>query len=196
MRLRPMGAGWKREVRSMSEQPKKRKTDRAMNGEAASEKRPLTEEERLEREKLRAKRRKKKKLKQKMLRRKRRMRILWGVLIGVLVIMLLGLVGFYMNATVIGGQIYMLSAQQIDLRGRGLSSIGGLKRMTGLDEALLSGNRFEDVSEERYAARCKCTARAGKLPLHGSDGQPGQCGKLSYAARSAARMLYTVRSGR
>jgi len=71
------------------------------------------------------------------------------------VIMLLGLVGFYMNATIIGGQIYMLSAQQIDLRGRGLSGIGGLKRMTGLDEALLSGNRFEDVSELSALENCR-----------------------------------------
>ncbi len=100
----------------------------------------------------------KKKLSKKKLRakrralRRRRIRIACFI---VLVCVLALLAAFFMRNTMINGEIYPLSAQNIDLRGQGLSSLHGVSRMTKLNEALLSGNEFTDVSSLSALTECK-----------------------------------------
>lgn len=97
----------------------------------------------LSKKKLRAKRR--------ALRRKRIRRICLFALGCVLVL----LAAFFMTNTVIGGRIYPLSTEKIDLRGQGLSGLRSISRLTELNEALLSGNRFEDVSPLSSLTECE-----------------------------------------
>ena len=94
---------------------------------------------------------KKRRKNRRALRRKRIRRILIGCL-GVAVIVL---AAFFMTTAVIGGRTYPLSAQTIDLRNQGLTSVRGVARLGNLREALLSGNAIKDASPLKKLTRCE-----------------------------------------
>lgn len=86
------------------------------------------------------------------LRRKRIRR----AVIAVCVLILLTLAAiFYLNNAVIGGRIYPLSVQTIDLRGSGLTDVNAVARMSGLKEVLLGGNGITDVSRLSRLTECE-----------------------------------------
>lgn len=101
----------------------------------APAKRPLTEAERAARRKARA-------AKKRRARRLKRLRI---ALIGLLCCVAVGVAVFFRMHASIGGQLYPVSTQTVDLRNRALTNADGLARLTGLQEALLSGNELTNV---------------------------------------------------
>ncbi len=88
---------------------------------------------------------KKKRLSRKKRRALRRKRLRMAGVAALVCLMLLAAV-FFMKNVIIGGAIYPLSAERIDLRGQGLSSTNVVSRMTQLNQALLSDNNLTDVS--------------------------------------------------
>ncbi len=88
-------------------------------------------------------------------RRARRMRRIRNGCIALFSLLLIALIGFHMTCTLIGGQVYPLSSERLDLRGRGVAGAGGIARLTGLKEALLSGNELIDVSSLASLTACE-----------------------------------------
>lgn len=76
--------------------------------------------------------------------------MLIGAAIGVAVLATV----FLCTTALIGWNVYPLSTQRIDLRGRELTSTRGIARLTNLTEALLSGNGFTDVSSLKSLVHC------------------------------------------
>lgn len=60
-----------------------------------------------------------------------------------------------MTCVFIGGQMYSLSEDRIDLRNKGVSDARPIARLTGLTEALLSGNNLTDVSPLTSLTDCR-----------------------------------------
>ncbi len=88
--------------------------------------------------------------KKKALRRKR-IRL---AAVGMAVIAAVSAAAFFLTAAVIDGQIYPKSTQTVDLRCRGLTDARGVARLTGLQEALLSGNEIADASPLSSLTEC------------------------------------------
>jgi len=121
-----------------------------------------------------APRRRKLSKKQQALRKKRirRAALLASVLI---LVCAAALTAFFMTSTVIGGQIYPLTVQKIDLRGQGLTSVKGVARLEGLTEALLSDNDISDASPLMALTECEY------IDLTGNPVSADSCARLKAA---------------
>ena len=108
-------------------------------------------------------------------RKVRRMRKIRRLAIGGAAVLLAALTVFLQTTAVIGGKIYPLSAQRIDLSGQGLTSAKGIARLTKLKEADLSENLLTDA--ERLSTLTEC----GYMDLTGNPVSMESYGKLREA---------------